>query len=78
MQLFGELDDIDLIKVHIRSGKVTFLECNDWNKTSPSLKYRIKVKLRDLEVDIFNHSDSQQSVDKRLFFANQADGSLTS
>ena len=55
-QLFGELEEIDLIKIHILSGKVSFLGYEGFDsKPLPLLTQRIKVKLRDQDVDYFDY-----------------------
>ncbi len=52
--LYGNVDEVDEIKIHKRSGKVTF-----FIKKSPDLKpgeyFRIKVDLRKQKVDFFRH-----------------------
>ena len=58
IQLYGDLDDIDLIKVHIRSGKVTLLKYDDFDgKALPLLTERIKIRLIDLDIDFFIYGD---------------------
>ncbi|EXJ11399.1 DNA phosphorothioation-associated putative methyltransferase [Nitrincola nitratireducens] len=55
-QLFGELDDIQLIKIHIHTGKVSFLGYEGFEDTPlPLLKERVKVKLREQDVDYFDY-----------------------
>lgn len=54
-QLYGDLDEIDLIKIHMRSGKVTLLKYDDYNKKLPLLTERIKVKLLEQDIDYFNY-----------------------
>ena len=55
-QLFGELEEVDLIKIHIRSGKVSFMGYDDFETSPlPTLTQRIKVKLRDQDVDYFDY-----------------------
>lgn len=55
-QLYGELDSIDLIKIHIRSGKVTFMVYENFDsRPIPLLKERIKVKLREQDIDFFDY-----------------------
>ena len=56
-QLYGDIDDIHLIKAHITSGKVSLMRYDDWNKNEPLLLERIKIKLRDLDVDFFDYGD---------------------
>ncbi len=60
VQLYGDLDNIDLIKVHIGSGKVSLMIYDDWNKEVPLLKERIKIKLRDQDIDFFDYYDPYQ------------------
>lgn len=54
-QLYGELDNINLIKAHIESGKVSLMAYDDWEKDKPLLKERIKIKLRDQDIDFFDY-----------------------
>lgn len=58
IQLYGDIDDIDVIKVHIRSGKVTLLKYDNFNnKALPLLTERIKIRLLDLDIDYFFYGD---------------------
>lgn len=69
-QLYGDVDSIDLIKAHMTSGKVTLLRYDDWSKEEPLLLERIKIKLREQDVDFFNYSIShkiQVLNNKRVF-----------
>ena len=54
-QLYGELDDVSLIKAHIFSGKVSLMVFDDWEKRVPLLTERIKIKLRDQDIDFFDY-----------------------
>jgi len=54
-QLYGDLDDVSLIKAHILSGKVTLLVYDDFSKDVPLLTERIKIKLREQAVDYFDY-----------------------
>ena len=53
VQLYGDIDDVDLVKVHMRSGKVTFLKYDNFNKKLPLLTDRVKVKMLDQDIDYF-------------------------
>ena len=55
LQLYGELEEVSLIKVHIHSGKVTLMVFDDWNKKIPLLTERIKIKLREQRIDFFDY-----------------------
>ena len=55
-QLFGDLEDIDLIKIHVRSSKVSFMGYEGFHDTPlPRLTQRVKVNLRSQEVDYFDY-----------------------
>lgn len=55
-QLYGDIDDFQLIKAHITSGKVSLMRYDDWNKDEPLLLERVKIKLRELDIDFFDYS----------------------
>jgi DNA phosphorothioation-associated putative methyltransferase len=60
-QLYGDVAEADIIKIHRRSGKVTFLAYDDFQgKRLPELTLRIKVDLRRLFVSVFDHSGQGQ------------------
>ncbi len=54
-QLYGDIDDIHLIKIHFVSGKVSLLKYDDFDKQEPLLLQRIKIKLRQLDIDFFDY-----------------------
>lgn len=54
-QLYGDLDNIHLIKVHMTSGKVSLMRYDNWEKETPLLVERIKIKMRDQDVDFFDY-----------------------
>jgi DNA phosphorothioation-associated putative methyltransferase len=54
--LYGEWGQIDLVKVHIQSGKVSFMGYDDFEgRPVPDLLERIKVKMWEREVDFFDY-----------------------
>lgn len=56
LQLYGELDDIQLIKIHINSGKVTLLGYEGfYDSPLPQLKERVKIKMAEQDVDFFDY-----------------------
>ena len=56
LQLFGDASSVDLIKVHLQSGKVSFLVYDDFEGSdTPNLIERIKVDLPRLRVDFFDY-----------------------
>lgn len=76
IQLYGDIDDIDVIKVHIRSGKVTLLKYDDFNgKALPLLTERIKIRLLDLDIDFFFYGDEypySPLYDKSIYLPNSS------
>ena len=56
-QLYGDIENADLIKIHMRSGKVSLMRYDDFEgKSLPLLLERIKIKLREQSIDIFDYS----------------------
>jgi DNA phosphorothioation-associated putative methyltransferase len=57
-QLYGDIENADLIKVHIRSGKVSLMRHDDFEgKPLPLLLERIKIKLREQAIDFFKYNE---------------------
>jgi len=54
-QLYGDLDNVSLIKAHILSGKVTLLVFDNWSKEEPLLTERIKIKMKEQDIDFFDY-----------------------
>ena len=50
------LENVDLIKAHITSGKVSLMRYDNWSKDEPLLLERVKIKLRELDIDFFDYS----------------------
>jgi DNA phosphorothioation-associated putative methyltransferase len=57
LQLYGDLTAIDLIKIHITSGKVSLMGYDDFSKSIPLLRERIKIKMAEQQVDFFDYID---------------------
>jgi len=55
-QLYGDIENFDLIKTHITSGKVSLMRYDDWDKEVPMLLERVKIKLREQDIDFFDYS----------------------
>ena len=54
---YGDPAQADVIKIHKHSGKITFQHYDDFDgKPLPELRIRIKVNLRNLFVEVFDHS----------------------
>jgi len=57
IQLYGDIENADLIKIHIHSGKVSLMRYDDFaGKPLPLLLERIKIKLREQVIDFFDYS----------------------
>ncbi len=61
LQLYGELDDIQLIKIHITSGKATLLGYEGFDDSPlPQLKERVKIRMADQDVDFFDYMNKSK------------------
>lgn len=58
LQIYGELDEsIDLIKIHITSGKLTLTHYDNFDNAVPFLEKRAKIKMATQEIDFFDYID---------------------
>lgn len=66
---YGDPQEADLIKIHVASGKLTFLHYEKFDKVrEPLLNTRIKINLRTQFVQVFDHRPEQQALfNKKLF-----------
>lgn len=56
LRRFGDLDETDVIKIHLNSGKLTLQSYDDFDaKPLPQLQLRIKIDLRKDFVTVFDH-----------------------
>ena len=56
LQLYGDIDDFDDIKIHISSAKLTLLGYYETDKPSKPLYTRVKIDLLRHSVKLFKHS----------------------
>lgn len=55
-QLYGELDGMDLVKIHIRSGKLTLMSYDGFaDQPLPMLRERIKINMRAGRIEFFDY-----------------------
>jgi DNA phosphorothioation-associated putative methyltransferase len=60
--LDGNIDDADLVKTHLQSGKLTLLKYEDYDTSPlPKLKQRIKIRLRDQDIEFFDYGGEYPS-----------------
>jgi DNA phosphorothioation-associated putative methyltransferase len=56
LMLWDSLSEIDLVKIHIQSGKLTLLQLDEFDRQPlPTLRRRVKVNLRKLDYDVFDY-----------------------
>jgi DNA phosphorothioation-associated putative methyltransferase len=56
--IYGDPSEADLIKIHIRSGKVSFMKFDDFFGVAvPRMTERTKVNLRTLDLQVFSYGD---------------------
>jgi DNA phosphorothioation-associated putative methyltransferase len=54
--LIGDIDDADLVKIHIQSAKISLLKYDDFlNKPIPELYERIKISLKEQKIKSFKY-----------------------
>lgn len=54
--LYGDIYDVDLVKIHTRSGKVTFMKFDDFaGSPIPRMLDRIKISLKKQKIDFFKY-----------------------
>lgn len=59
--LHGDINEIDLIKIHIRSRKLTLMKFDDFDgKPVPLMVERIKIRLQDQEIDFFTYGSTYE------------------
>ncbi|CDT68122.1 DNA phosphorothioation-associated putative methyltransferase [Vibrio coralliirubri] len=75
LQMYGELDEeIDLIKIHITSGKLTLTAYDDFEKSVPFLAERIKIKMAEQDIDFFDYVNEDRRpplLNKHLLLASE-------
>jgi DNA phosphorothioation-associated putative methyltransferase len=55
-QLYGELAEIDIVKIHIGSGKLSLMQYEDFHGSPlPAMKRRIKVNVRRTSCEVFEY-----------------------
>ncbi|ELY5145231.1 DNA phosphorothioation-associated putative methyltransferase [Vibrio vulnificus] len=77
LQMYGEIDDtIDLVKIHINSGKLTLTHYDNFEKSVPYLVERTKIKMADQDIDFFDYIDEARRpplLNKHLFLDKQSE-----
>jgi hypothetical protein len=60
-RLYGDVGSADLIKIHIRSGKLTLMSFDDFaGAPLPRLMQRVKINLRRQDLDIFEYGEAYE------------------
>lgn len=58
--IWESMSDVHIVKIHIGSGKLSFLEFEDFDSTPlPLLKRRVKINLRTQDYDVFEYGSVQ-------------------
>ncbi|QBQ95915.1 DNA phosphorothioation-associated putative methyltransferase [Paraburkholderia pallida] len=59
--IYGDVRSADLVKVHVRSGKLTLLEFDDFDSSpTPLLRRRVKIHLRTQQIDVFESGENYE------------------
>ena len=68
-QLFSDTDGVDLVKIHVRSGKLTLMRYDNFETSPiPLLRERVKIKLRSQTVDFFDYGDGSDYLPQPLYW----------
>lgn len=61
LRLYGDATSADLIKIHINSGKLTLMSFDNFTGLPlPRMIQRVKIKLREQELNIFDYGESYE------------------
>lgn len=61
LQLYGDIDDINELKIHINSGKVTLLKYwENKNENTPALRERVKIDMTTQKIHMFFHINKSE------------------
>jgi DNA phosphorothioation-associated putative methyltransferase len=61
-KLYGDVETADLVKIHVRSGKLTLLFYDDFDVSPlPRLRERVKINMREQRIDYFSYIRDQSS-----------------
>jgi len=75
---YSNPDEADLIKIHVRSRKLTFLHYDDFDgKENPALLTRIKINLRTRFVQVFDHSAENQTLMNKQVFTDRSENLIS-
>ncbi|OEF64086.1 hypothetical protein A1OW_02860 [Enterovibrio norvegicus] len=56
LQMYGDLESVDLVKIHIQSGKLTLTTYDDFESSAvPFLVERVKIKMAEQDIDFFDY-----------------------
>jgi DNA phosphorothioation-associated putative methyltransferase len=56
-QLYGDVEAVDLVKLHMTSGKVSLMKYDDFEgKPIPEMIQRVKINLREQDIDVFDYT----------------------
>ena len=76
LKLYGDPESADLIKIHIRSGKLTLMRFDDFiGHPLPRLLQRVKLKLREQDFDVFDYGESSTPPFEKGGLGGISDGS---
>ncbi len=77
LQMYGELnEDVDLIKIHITSGKLTLTSYDNFEQSVPYLVERTKIKMADQDIDFFDYVEEKRRpplLNKHLYMSKDAE-----
>jgi DNA phosphorothioation-associated putative methyltransferase len=62
-QVFGDIDKVDLVKIHLQSKKVSLMIYDDFlTNPVPKLRTRIKINLLEQKIDFFDYENQKMQL----------------
>ncbi len=65
--LYGDVSMADLVKIHLASGKVTMMRCDNFSAPLPKVVQRVKVNLRTQDVRVFSYGPDTEFMPVTLY-----------
>lgn len=58
--VYGAMEEVDLLKIHLKGGKLTLLNFDDFDRPIPDLVERVKIDLRRQDILFFSYDGEPQ------------------
>lgn len=69
--LYGDISGADIVRIHIASGKVTMLRCDDFSLPLPKVIERVTINLRSQGVRVISYGDTEAYMPATLYLKSR-------